>query len=144
MKMAKILLVEDDPDQCREYASFLRSQRGGLHEVDEVESATSAVRMAQDNKYDLVLLDIMMAYQTEDEDNPEINDYEVDYGRKMGLYVYNRIRQLPQPPPIALISVVHDLSTLAEFSGVGSYLPKPFTLGELGTHVHKQLKKPKG
>lgn len=138
--MAKILLVEDDPDQCREYAIYLRSPAGGSHEVNEVKSATSAVRMAQENKYDLILLDIMMAYQHEDETNPEINDYVVDSGRKMGLYVYNKIKELSQPPPIALISVVRELSILAEFPDVVGHLPKYFSLKDLGTHVQKWLR----
>lgn len=139
--MAKILLVEDDPDQCREYAIYLRSDGGGHHAVDEAKSATSAVRMAIENKYDLVLLDIMMAYQPEDEENPEILDHEVDYGRKMGLYVYNKVRELANPPRIALVSVVRELGVLAEFPQVVGHLEKYFALEELGSTVSKWLEK---
>jgi CheY-like chemotaxis protein len=138
--MAKILLVEDDPDQCREYAIYLRSQNGGSHQVDEAKSATSAVRMVNDNKYDLVLLDIMMAYQPEDEANPDIKDHEVDYGRKMGLYVYNKTRELSDPPPIAIISVIREISVLGEFSDVIGHLPKYFSIDKLGENVKKWLK----
>lgn len=138
--MAKILLVEDDPDQCSEYASYLRSPKGGSHKVHEAKYGTSAVQMVQANKYDLVLLDIMMAYQPEDEANSDIKDHEVDYGRKMGLYVYKTIKQLPDPPPIALISVVREISVLAEFPDVVGHLPKYFTLDELRKHVDKWLK----
>jgi CheY-like chemotaxis protein len=129
--MAKILLVEDDPLQREQYALFLRSKDGGGHDVEEAESATKAVNLIRKEKYDLVLLDIMMAYGPEDEKNPEIKDFEVDYGRKMGVYVYNEARKLSKPPRIALISVVDDYGVLSEFPDVVGYLSKYFEEQEL-------------
>lgn len=137
--MAKILLIEDDPDQCEQYAIYLRSPDGGSHEVYEAKSATQAVDLVTKNSYDLILLDIMLAYAPEDRNNKDINDYEVDYGRKMGLYVYNRIRQLSEPPSIALVTVVDDLSVLSEFPDVVGYMGKYFPLDKLGDNVLKWL-----
>ena len=135
--MARILLVEDDPMLCKEYARYLRSPDGGAYTMDEAKSATSAVQLVQQNQYDLILLDIMMAYAEEDQRNEEIDDVEVDYGRKMGLYVYRKVRELPHPPPIALVSVVDDYGTLSEFQEVAAYLPKYFELDKLKQLVKK-------
>jgi CheY-like chemotaxis protein len=142
--MARILLVEDDPMQRREYARYLRSTDGGGHEVDEAKSATQALQLAHEHAYDLVLLDIMLAYEPEDEANSEIVDSVVDYGRKMGVYVYRKIRESPNPPAIGLVSVVDDLAVLSEFPDVvgrlGKYLK---TLDELGQAVERWLPKHK-
>ena len=138
--MAKILLVEDDPMLREEYATFLRSKDGGSHEVDVAGSATKAVGRVRNKKYDLVLLDVMMAYDDEDKANPEIVDHEVDYGRKMGVYVYTIIQGLEDPPLIALVSVVDDFSILAEFPVVVGYLKKYFRLEALGKKVARWLK----
>lgn len=137
--MAKILIVEDDPLQEEQYAVYLRSRDGGLHEVGEAKSATEAVRLMSQNTYDLVLLDIMLAYSAEDRRNPEVDDSEVDYGRKMGLYVYKKAKALHSPPPIALVSVVDDYAVLSEFPDVVGRLPKYFNLDQLGDMVSRCL-----
>ena len=138
--MAQILLVEDDIDQSEQYSTFLRSNDGGSHIVETAQSATTAVKMASKKRYDLVLLDIMMSYFPEDEANEEIDDHKVDYGRKMGLYVYSKICELPTSPPIALISVVRESTILAEFPLVVGYLSKYFTLEDLRKSVLQWLK----
>lgn len=137
--MARILMVEDDQMLRKQYALYLRSRDGGTHEVDEAGSATKAVELIGQNAYDLVLLDIMLAYGPDDERNKEIVAQEVDYGRKMGLYVYKRIRALPRPLPIVLVSVVDDYGILSEFPDVMERLPKYFPLEDLGTTVRKCL-----
>ena len=138
--MALILVVEDDPMQREQYALYLRSRDGGEHQVDEASSATVAVRLAKEKAYDLVLLDIMLAYAPEDESNPEIDDFTVDYGRKMGVYVYGKLRELPKPPQIGLVSVVDDYATLSEFPDAVGRLPKYFHLQALGEAVSVWLR----
>jgi DNA-binding response OmpR family regulator len=138
--MAKILLVEDDPDQGREYEIYLESPDGGNHEVDWANSATSAVKMLRTKDYDLVLLDIMLAFQDEDEKNRDIDLHDVDYGRRMGLHVYKKARELSNPPLIALVSVVREISVLNEFPEIVGQLPKYFNLDELGKSVKKWLR----
>ena len=137
--MAKILVVEDDPMQLEHYSIYLKSKDGGSHDVHEAKSATRAMSLIKQNQYDLVLLDIMMAYAQEDRNNPEIDDAQVDNGRKMGLYVYEKSRELAQAPPIALVSVVDDLAVLSEFPEVVGYLGKYFALHELGDKVKTWL-----
>ncbi|MGA2619425.1 MAG: response regulator [Thermoguttaceae bacterium] len=138
--MALILLVEDDPMQREQYALYLRSRDGGGHQVDEAGSATIAVRMAKEKAFDLVLLDIMLAYAPEDETNPEINDFTVDYGRRMGVYVYRELKKLPTPPRIGLVSVVDDFATLSEFPDTVGRLTKYFNLQALGEAVSGWLR----
>jgi CheY-like chemotaxis protein len=53
---AKILLVDDDADVRRVFATLLR----GRHEVDEVESGAAAVDRVQSEHYELVILDLHM------------------------------------------------------------------------------------
>ena len=137
--MAKILVVEDDPMQLEQYSIYLKSKDGGSHVVHEAESATKAITLIKQNTYDLIVLDIMMAYAEEDRNNSEIDDAEVDYGRKMGLYVYKQVRELPNPPPIALVSVLEDLAVLSDFPEVIGYLGKYFELPELGDKVKTWL-----
>ena len=137
--MARILIVEDDPMQREQYALYLRSEEGGSHEVDEAKSATEAVGLTTKKTYDLILLDIMLAYEPEDDANAEIDDFEVDYGRKLGVYVYRKVRALPNPPPIALVSVIDDYGTLSEFPKAVGHLPKYFSLNDLGDMVSKWL-----
>jgi CheY-like chemotaxis protein len=137
--MAKVLIIEDDPMLLEQYAIYLRSPAGGSHAVEQAKSATKAVELIKRNSYDLVLLDIMLAYEPEDELNPDINDQEVDYGRKMGLYVYRTIRVLHTPPPILLVSVVDDYGVLSEFPDAIGHLSKYFKLDDLGTLVRNAL-----
>ena len=61
----KVLLVDDDPDLRSLYRLVLR--QAGL-EVIEAESGKQALSLAQTEKPDLVLLDVMM---------PEMDGYEV-------------------------------------------------------------------
>ncbi len=137
--MAKILLVEDDPMQRRHYSLFLGSDDGGKHQVDEVNCATEAVRMLQESRYDLILLDIMLAFQDVDKSNQDIIPHDVDYGRKMGLYVYNVVQTMSNPTPIALISVIDDCGILSEFPEIVGYLGKYFEEEEFKNLVDESL-----
>ncbi len=139
--MAKLLIVEDDAMLRKQYALYLRSRDGGAHEVDEAEFATGAVSLICRNSYDLITLDIMLVYSPDDESNPDIDDYEVDYGRKMGLYVYRKIQALQNPPPILLVSVIDDYAVLSEFPDAAGHLPKYFKLDDLGEMVSSCLEK---
>jgi len=111
--------------------------------VDVANSATQAVRLIEQNLYDLVLLDIVMAYTPEDKANTEIKDFEVDYGRKMGLYVYRKMQSLPSPPPIAIVSVVDDFYTLSEFRNAVGHLRKHFVFSELTRKIKEWLSESK-
>jgi len=140
--VARILVVEDDPDLSREFALYLRSEDGGAHDVEEVGSATAAVEALRRRCYDLVLLDVMMPYSAEDDENPEIDDAEVDYGRKMGLHVYRKARMLGEPPRIGLITVVREAGVLVDFPDAVGVLAKYFPLDDLGRAVADWLERP--
>lgn len=82
----------------------------------------------------------MLAYAPEDETNTEIDDFTVDYGRKMGVYVYRELKKLPQPSRIGLVSVVDDYAVLSEFPDTVGRLPKYFNLQALGEAVSNWLR----
>ena len=57
--MAKVLVVDDDPDFVKVTSKVLKSVG---HEVDSATNGEKALQAMRQNRPDLVLLDIMMAY----------------------------------------------------------------------------------
>lgn len=57
--MAKILVVDDDPDFVRVTSRVLKA---GGHQVESAANGAKALQAMRQNKPDLVLLDIMMSY----------------------------------------------------------------------------------
>jgi CheY-like chemotaxis protein len=56
-RVLRVLLAEDTPDHQRIVAYILR---GSGHSVDIAEDGPQAIRMAQENCYDLILMDVKM------------------------------------------------------------------------------------
>lgn len=57
--MARILLIEDEPDTSYALAQVLGTAG---HEVDEVDSATSGLERLADQTYDLVICDLQLSH----------------------------------------------------------------------------------
>ncbi len=117
----RILVVEDDPD----VASFIKK---GLQEeryaVDVAVDGEEGLRLAQDNPYDLIILDLML---------PKLD----------GLAVCRRLRADRQHTPILLLTAretVEDKVTGLE-SGADDYLTKPFAFAELMARVRALLRR---
>ncbi len=117
----RILVVEDDPD----VASFIRK---GLQEeryaVDVAADGETGLRLAQDNPYDLIILDLML---------PKLD----------GLAVCRRLRADRRHTPIVLLTAretVEDKVTGLE-SGADDYLTKPFAFAELLARVRALLRR---
>lgn len=117
----RILIVEDDPN----VVSFIRK---GLQEeryaVDVAVDGEDGLRLAQDNPYDLIILDLML---------PKVG----------GLAVCRRLRANRQRTPILLLTAretVEDKVTGLE-SGADDYLTKPFVFAELLARVRALLRR---
>jgi DNA-binding response OmpR family regulator len=107
----RLLLVEDEPLTVRMLAKGLREQ---AYAVDIARTARAALELANDNTYDLIVLDLGL---------PDGD----------GLTLCRELRSAGTPTPI-LILTARDAVT-ARITGLDSgaddYLLKPFDLGEL-------------
>ncbi|WP_195988930.1 response regulator transcription factor [Clostridium sp. D53t1_180928_C8] len=118
--MIKILIIEDEEKLARFVELELK------HEGYEVIKATNGrigIEIAEQDKVDLVLLDVML---------PEIN----------GLEVLRRIRRVSDIPIIMLTardSVMDKVSGLD--AGADDYITKPFAIEELLARIRTALKK---
>ena len=118
--MAKILIVDDEErirEVIREYAEF-----AGF-EVDEARDGMDAVLKCRDNKYDLIIMDIMM---------PRLDGYSA----------VKEIRKDSNIPVIMLSARVEEYDKLFGFEiGVDDYVTKPFSPKELIARVQAVLKR---
>jgi DNA-binding response OmpR family regulator len=78
--MAKILIIDDEKDVCREFRDVLEEEN---HEVDTATSGKTALSMIQTMPYDIVFLDMIM---------PGME----------GLKTFEQIRKVSQIPVVAI------------------------------------------
>ena len=108
--MYKLLVVDDEPkirEVIREYAEF------NGYEVTEAEDGMSAVGLCKLNKYDLVILDIMM---------PKLD----------GFTACKEIKKISDVPIIMLSARGEEYDKLFGFElGIDDYIVKPFSPKEL-------------
>ncbi len=117
----KILVVDDDLDTLRLVGLML--QRQG-YQIIAASNGTQAIAIAQAEKPDLILLDVMM---------PDVDGYEVT----------RRLRSNPVTGPIPIImftaKTLVDDKVMGFESGVDDYLTKPTQPRELFAHVKAVL-----
>ena len=117
----KILIVEDD----KKIASFLKK---GLEEeyfsIDISDNGDEAIYLASLNKYDVIILDIMI---------PKSDGYEV----------CKKIREDKIVTPIIMLSAKSTVEDKVAFLNLGAddYLTKPFSFEELLARIKVQLRK---
>lgn len=105
-----ILIVDDNPE-IREIVNVLLSGEGYL--VKEAADGTEALRLLEEYRFDLIILDIMM---------PGMNGYETCI----------KIRDKSNAPILFLSARTTDSDKLLGFSSGGDdYLAKPFSYSEL-------------
>ena len=118
--MYKLLVVDDEPkirEVIREYAEF------NCYEVTEAEDGMSAVGLCKLNKYDLVILDIMM---------PKLD----------GFTACKEIKKISDVPIIMLSARGEEYDKLFGFElGIDDYIVKPFSPKELMARVNVVLER---
>ena len=118
--MYKLLVVDDEPkirEVIREYAEF------NGYEVTEAEDGMSAVGLCKLNKYDLVILDIMM---------PKLD----------GFTACKEIKKISDVPIIMLSARGEENDKLFGFElGIDDYIVKPFSPKELMARVNVVLER---
>lgn len=117
----KLLYVEDDPTMAKTVGMLL-TQSG--YAFDEAASGVDAIKLATNNTYSLILLDLML---------PDIDGYEViGHLRKLGI----------DTPFLVQTGLLERGSKAEEASlGVTEYLIKPFNKKELVSGIEIMLER---
>lgn len=118
--MSRILIVDDDKEIRNLIAVYLENE--GL-QTQKTEDAIEALKMLEENPFDLIILDIMM---------PNMD----------GIQACMKIREERSMPIIMLSAKSEDLDKIKGLaSGADDYLSKPFNPLELIARVKSQLRR---
>ena len=118
------ILVVDDEKLLVKGMKFNLENEG--YEVEAAYDGASAVELAREARFDLIILDVMM---------PELS----------GLEACQRIREFSNVPIIMLTAKSEDADKLMGFeSGADDYLTKPFNILELKARVRALLRRAGG
>ncbi|MFC3149605.1 response regulator [Litoribrevibacter euphylliae] len=125
-RLGKILLVEDNAVNLK-VAKTMLSKWG--HEVTVAIDGEMALSLLQDNRYDLVLMDVQM---------PKMNGYEVTQAFRQ----FEREQDLPETPIIAITAnaLKYDQERCIS-SGMNDFIAKPVRKEELNRQVQVWLSK---
>ncbi|WZL72346.1 response regulator transcription factor [Clostridiaceae bacterium 35-E11] len=122
MNEAKILIVDDEEKMRNAIRIFLNKEG---YQVEEATNGREALENIEKNKYDLILLDVMM---------PEID----------GWAVCRKIRAESSIPIIVLTARGEEYDKLFGFElGADDYLSKPFSLKEMVARIKAVLRRTK-
>lgn len=119
---SKRILIVDDDEQIRDLLEFDVSSSGYL--VDIARDGEEGLKMALENNYDLILLDVMM---------PKMNGYEV----------CKNIRLVKPNLPVLLLTAKGAISdkTTGFDCGADDYLVKPFEVQEVLLRIRALLRR---
>lgn len=119
------LLIVDDNDDNR-FTLKLQLEIDGYHDIATADDGQAAVDLLRDQKFDLVLLDVMM---------PRLDGY----GVLQHLKAEGRLHNLP----VIMISALTEISSVVRCIELGAddYLPKPFDPVLLKARVGASLEK---
>ena len=119
----KILVVDDEKTLVKGMKFNLENEG---YEVECAYDGAAAVELARNNRFDLLILDVMM---------PEVD----------GLEACMRIREFSNVPIIMLTAKSEDADKLMGFEcGADDYLTKPFNILELKARVRALLRRAAG
>lgn len=118
--MARLLIVDDEA-KIREVLRLYAEFEG--HDCVEAEDGMQAVKLARDNNFDVIIMDVMM---------PKLDGY----------YAVKEIRKFSQVPVIMLSARAEEYDRLFGFEvGVDDYVVKPFSPKEVMARVAALLKR---
>ena len=116
----KILIVDDEKLLVKGIKFNLENDG---YDVDAVYNGEDALALAQENEYDLIVLDLML---------PKMD----------GLEVCRRIREFSKVPVVMLTAKVEDTDKLLGFEyGADDYISKPFNVLELKARIRAILRR---
>lgn len=117
----KVILVVDDEKPIRDILVYNLQKEG--YETIEAEDGENAIKLALDNKIDLILLDIML---------PKLD----------GLTVCQRLRHTLNVPILILSAKDEEIDKILGLElGADDYITKPFSVRELIARVKANLRK---
>lgn len=123
MTQAKILIIEDEQKISRVLQLELKFEN---YETEVADNGKDALKLIEEQDWDLVLLDIMI---------PELS----------GLEVLRRVRRNDEETPIILLTArdeIHDKVSGLDL-GANDYITKPFQIEELLARIRVHLRRPK-
>ncbi len=119
----RILLVEDDDKIRGIIRDYFTAKSEGQYEILEAATGEEGIRLAEEEKYDLVLLDIML---------PGID----------GFTICRKIRKLSDAPVLFLTARTREEDRLYGYEiGCDDYICKPFSFAELYAKVTAILRR---
>ncbi|OIJ14627.1 DNA-binding response regulator [Anaerobacillus arseniciselenatis] len=123
--MAYKVLIVDDEKEMRTLLTVCLKPYG--YEMDEAQTGYDAMQKLIDNKYDLIILDIMM---------PTIDGFEV---------LMNVREMIDKDIPIILLTALGDTERIVEGLQLGAddYIVKPFEPRELVARIHSIMRRAK-
>lgn len=121
VEQPKKLLVVDDENRIRRLLKMYLEK--AHYEIDEAENGKKALKLALENDYDLILLDLMM---------PEMD----------GIEVAEELRKEKETPIMMLTAKGEELNRIQGFEvGADDYIVKPFSPREIVLRVSAILKR---
>jgi DNA-binding response OmpR family regulator len=121
----RVLVVEDEKRLAQNVADGLRQCAG--YAVDVADDGESGLFMAENNEYDLVVLDLML---------PKLP----------GPVLLQRYRRSGHEAPVLILTARDDKQSIIKLldAGADDYLSKPFDLGELFARAKALVRRGKG
>lgn len=116
----EILIVEDDKSIREVLETYLCDESRGQN-CDHADTLAGAIGMVGRKKYDLILLDLLLAD-----------------GLSVPIIKLSRELYPDAPPTICMISAMHGAKQIAEENNVNSFIPKPFDLDTIDDLVIKR------
>jgi len=122
--MARILVIDDEPRIVHFVSRALEAEGYG---VDAAYDGESGLRLAQQGRHELILLDLLL---------PSMN----------GISVLKGILKARPEQRVLVLSALSDVQSKVRCLELGAsdYLPKPFALAELLARVRARLRQPAG
>lgn len=121
----RVLIIEDEPRLAENIARSLRESAG--YAVDIAPDGQEGCFLAEDEPYDVVLLDLML---------PQMD----------GMQVLKKIRKLGKHTPVLVVTARDDKESVVALlnAGADDYVTKPFDLGELLARTKALIRRGKG